>query len=591
MNAPSPDTLGDAVDESLSISQALWSRAERIAALVCVDPVGLGGICLKACAGPIRDAWLAALKSLAQGAPVMTVPASVSEDRLIGGLALEASLASGTLMATKGLLASADGGFLIIRMAERLDTWAVAEITSAIDRGAVQVERTGLSTQHPAEFACIALDESEPDEPETASALTDRLAFHITLGHAGQLAPPTFAVFPGEVGAARQILPTIEIDDPLVEAIVSACASLGIQSLRAPLFCLRTARAAAALDGVETVETEHIIEACSLVLGTVPTTQPNKEHPEDPPPPPEQSTEDKSTSDRSDPDSLSDIIVDAVRGLALQGLLGQSKTADRANHNANAGKAGNLRRDARKGRRDRPRRGRAQRGATIDLSETLRAAAPFQKLRKRESGHRLRIKPEDIQTKRYKHNAQSSVIFAVDASGSSAMARMSEAKGAVEQLLAECYVRRDTVALVAFRGTQADIVLPPTQSLVMARRRLAGLPGGGGTPLAAGLRLAHELADAELKRGKTPHLVILSDGRGNVALDGTSDRGTLNADIKRVSRRFLLSGFNTLYFDTSKRPSERSRELASALGADYRFLPFADAAAISRTVRTSMNER
>ncbi|MEO1474576.1 MAG: magnesium chelatase ATPase subunit D, partial [Pseudomonadota bacterium] len=96
MNAPSPDTLGDAVDESLSVSQALWSRAERIAALVCVDPVGLGGICLKACAGPIRDAWLAALKSLAQGAPVITVPASVSEDRLIGGLALEASLASGT---------------------------------------------------------------------------------------------------------------------------------------------------------------------------------------------------------------------------------------------------------------------------------------------------------------------------------------------------------------------------------------------------------------------------------------------------------------------------------------------------------------
>ena len=100
-----------------------------------------------------------------------------------------------------------------------------------------------------------------------------------------------------------------------------------------------------------------------------------------------------------------------------------------------------------------------------------------------------------------------------------------------------------------------------------------------------------ELADAELKRGKTPHLVILSDGRGNVALDGTSDRVTLDADIKRISRRFLLSGFNTLYFDTSKRPSERSRELASALGADYRFLPFADAAAISRTVRTSMNER
>ena len=110
----------------------------------------------------------------------------------------------------------------------------------------------------------------------------------------------------------------------------------------------------------------------------------------------------------------------------------------------------------------------------------------------------------------------------MDASGSSALHRLAEAKGAIELLLASCYVRRDRVALVAFRGQSAELLLPPTRSLVRAKRSLASLPGGGGTPLAAGIDVSLLLADAVQRRGGTPTIVLLTDGRANVCLLYTS---------------------------------------------------------------------
>jgi magnesium chelatase subunit D len=128
-------------------------------------------------------------------------------------------------------------------------------------------------------------------------------------------------------------------------------------------------------------------------------------------------------------------------------------------------------------------------GARLDLMATLRTAAPWQRLRgPAPGGARLRVQADDFRVVRFRQRAQSVTVFVVDASGSAALYRLAEAKGAVELLLADCYVRRDEVAMIAFRGDMAELLLPPTRSLVRAKRSLSALPGGGGTPPGGGHR-------------------------------------------------------------------------------------------------------
>jgi magnesium chelatase subunit D len=179
-------------------------------------------------------------------------------------------------------------------------------------------------------------------------------------------------------------------------------------------------------------------------------------------------------------------------------------------------------------------------------------------------------------------------VFVVDASGSTALHRLGEAKGAVELLLADCYVRRDRVALIAFRGQAAELLLPPTRSLVRAKRCLAGLPGGGGTPLATGIDSAVALADALRHHGDTPLLVFLSDGGGNVARDGSHGRQRAQDDAQAAAVRVRTAGLAAVVVDTSPRPSPLARQLAEAMLARYLPLPRADAATLSRAVGASV---
>ncbi|MCA3180747.1 MAG: VWA domain-containing protein, partial [Burkholderiales bacterium] len=180
---------------------------------------------------------------------------------------------------------------------------------------------------------------------------------------------------------------------------------------------------------------------------------------------------------------------------------------------------------------------------------------------------------------------ETTTIFAIDASGSSALHRLAEAKGAVELLLADCYVRRDRVAVVAFRGRAAEVLLPPTRSLVRAKRSLAGLPGGGGTPLASGIDAAVALADAVVRRGGSPIVVLLTDGRANVARDGAGGRAKAVEEAVDAARRLRAGGHATLLLDTSPQPAAAAQALAAAMAAAYVPLPRADAEGIARPVR------
>ena len=176
-------------------------------------------------------------------------------------------------------------------------------------------------------------------------------------------------------------------------------------------------------------------------------------------------------------------------------------------------------------------------------------------------------------------------IFAIDASGSQALHRLAEAKGAVELLLADCYARRDKVAVIGFRGPRAELMLAQTRSLVRARRQLAGLPGGGGTPLAAGIDAAAQLAATVRRAGATPLVVFLTDGRANIARSGAPGRAAATSDAIAAARAFAAAGTAALLIDTSAQPSPAAATLAEAMRARCIALPYAAAAALSAAVR------
>ncbi|KQO42299.1 magnesium chelatase subunit D [Methylobacterium sp. Leaf85] len=585
----------------MSETSAIWADALLVARLVAADPHGCGGVVLRAGAGPVRDRWLEILReNLNPGKPLRRMPAGIAEDRLVGGLDLAATLSAGRPVAQAGLLAEAHGGLLVAAMAERMGQGTAAHLAAALDTGRLRVERDGLAETRPARFGLVLLDEGIGEDEAAPAALADRLAFHLDLTSVPPsamrpvLRPPCDGLSPESDkpphGGGRSD------HDPVAE-LSEVAARLGIDSLRAPLLALRVARLLARLDGRAEITEADVREAARLVLGHRATRLPERESspeeeereegaPETPPPPdgaapgpdPEEGT-------ASTPD---DRIVEAARAAIPAGLLALLLRDGPRLRMPRAGKAGAKAVSARSGRPMGARPGDPRRGR-LDLIATLRAAAPWQGIRRRAEGGGtcLMIRPDDIRITRFRQRTETTTIFTVDASGSSALERLAEAKGAVELLLAEAYTRRDKVALVAFRGAGAELVLAPTRSLVRARRGLAALPGGGGTPLAAGIDAAGQVALGVRRGGGTPVVVMLTDGRANVARSGIAGRERAGEDSLKAARLFREADVRAILIDTAPRPQESARRLAAAMGARYLPLPHADAGAMSAAIRSA----
>ena len=587
-----------------------WLDAEQALALAEVDPAGLGGVVLRAGAGPVRDRWLERLQHLtrALALPLRRVPLQIADGRLLGGLDLTATLRAGRPVAERGLLAEADGGLLLIPMAERLPPETAGRLVAAMDCGAVRVERDGVAVDATARFGVIALDEGEGDDAAPPAALLDRLAIRLDLSMLALRETRAVAAdgdataLPERVLRARALLPRVTASDEQLEALCMTALALGIDSLRAPLLALRVARALAALAARTTVSDDDLSLAGRLVLSAratqLPTLQDeSQQEPPEAPEPPEPPDQDNPSDDSAQlPDRpLEDQVLEAVQAAIPPGLLAllQAGLSPRRQRGA-AGRGGELQASQRRGRPTSTRRGDPVAGARLNVVETLRAAAPWQPLRRAErratsaSGEvraRIDVRRDDFRITRYKQRRQTTTLFAVDASGSSALHRLAEAKGAVELLLADCYVRRDEVSLIAFRGQQAEVLLPPTRSLVRAKRSLAGLPAGGATPLAAGLDMLLLLAQAQRRRGHTPLAVVLTDGRANMARDGTPGRAAGETDALAAARRVRAADLNAVLIDTSPRPQPAAALLADTMGARYVPLPHADAATVSAVVR------
>lgn len=572
--------------------------AECLARAVGRADAGLGGAVVRARPGPARDAWMDAFRgAVGVARPWRRLPVGGSAEALVGGLDLSATLAAGRPVANAGLLRQTDGGVLVVPMAERLSEAAAAVMAQALDRGAI-IDAFGQT--HRAAVHLLLLDEGVGDEAPPP-ALAERLAFRIDLEGLSML---------DLVDEPDDPDPDAEpLDDPVLP-LCAAAMLWGIGSSRAPLFALRTAQRLADRDGAAGPADVHLAAAARLVFAHRATMMPAPpadadQEPDAPPPPDQDAPESGGKPDPADvaqrqqtePD-LSELLVDSVRAALPPGLVAALAAGDRSRAGSRADSGG--RGEGARGKAPtsgRPgvlRSGPPRAGHRLDIIETLKAAAPWQRARAASAGpstgvpmsgrHRLHVRVDDLRVRRMVRRIGSTFLFVVDASGSAAMTRLGEAKGAAEMLLADAYVRRDDVAMIAFRQDRADIILPPTRSLARARRALADMVGGGGTPLASALVETGHLADAIRARGRTPLILLLTDGRANVDSEGQASGDKARTDALAAARALQLQGYRTLFIDTAPRPRPEALALAGALGARHIPLPRASSAALRSIV-------
>lgn len=609
MNAPGPSntpapSVGQARSESPGQPSA-WADAALVAALCAIDPT-CGGVSVRAGAGPVRDEWLALLKALLPpDAPVRRVPTHVHDDRLLGGLDLVATLRAGRPVVEKGLLAAADGGVVVVAGAERMSSLVAARLATACETGEVVVERDGITSRSQARFVVVALDEGSADDERPPTVLLEQLAYRLELDTVALRDTFTATVDDDDVAAARARLPEVTIDEPCIEALCATALALGVPSMRASLQAVKAARGIAALAGENSVTAGHAAAAARVVLAPRATRLPpapaDEEQAAPPDAPPEPPAEDAEQQSSVEDRPLEDMVLAAAAAAIPPGLLAQLQIAAALQaRGTGGGRAGQEQKGGTRGRPAGVTRGEPRRGARLNVVETLRAAAPWQAVRRRlraaQAGRavanapRVEVRPDDFRVQRYRRHTRTTTIFIVDASGSAALHRLGEAKGAVELLLAECYVRRDRVALLAFRGRAAELVLPPTRSLVRAKRSLAGLPGGGGTPLASGIEAGLALADATRRQGDTPVLVVLTDGRANVTREGQPDRALAESQALAAARCVRIAGFGAILVDTAPRAQPLAARVAEAMGARYLPLPHARSKELDLALR-NVNSR
>ena len=577
----------------------------RLALLLLAVEPRLRGVAFAGPAGSGKSALLHGLAALLPGLPFEMLPLGSDEEALLGGLDLEATLARGARVVRHGLLARADGGLLAAEDCNLLPEGTVNLLLGALDAGEVRIEREGLSLRSACRLRLVAT--FDPAEGPPRAHLLDRIGLIVPLPRlapagarseivrrhlspAADLWEEDLAVLREVVAVARTSLGDIRLSEPQARELAAAAVALGVQGHRADLFAQLTARASAALALRDAVQREDLELAVRLVLVPRATQQPTAP-PTDPPatetpPQSSQDTPDTPPDPPTEPPADGDVELteEVLAALAIDLPDVLATLPFRSARGGRSGSRGST--DGTRGRHvtsvpGTPREGR------LDVIATLRAAARWQRLRP-PGVRRVVVRGEDIRIKRFRDKAGALFVFAVDASGSMALNRMRQAKGAVHALLERAYVNRDRVALMSFRGQGAELLLPPTGSVELLRRAVDQIPTGGGTPLAATLVAALEVAQQARRRGlHNVVLVLLTDARANVGLK--ADRAGVEDELRQLALLTAASGLRALVIDTQRSYLSQgsAQKLAAWLGGQYLYLPGASGATIAAAAQSA----
>ena len=367
----------------------------------------------------------------------------------------------------------------------------------------------------------IALDESEGSDVSRAN-LSDYLIFSINLDGTRYKDLKKVTINRKKISEARNNLATVEVNKRALDYLIASSEMFSISNMHTIFCTLKVAKAICAYKGEKRVSREDINLAISLSMIHKAKQIPEFQQEEKAKSAENERLRDNDESKANNSELNSEdkkMLIDALKislpNNLIESLLSKNSQTISVTESAGSGERNN---NFSAGRPIPSISRKYSSDKRIDLMGTLTRAIPWQKLRSSSvtKNRKIIIYPQDIMIKRFEKQSERLLIFLVDASGSNAIGRLAEAKGAIEILLSDAYAKRDNVALISFSGLKADPLLLPTKSLVTAKKKLSSLPGGGATPLAKGLLEAFKMADAARSRSIKPIIILLSDGRGNM---------------------------------------------------------------------------
>lgn len=519
---------------------------------------------------------------------VVDLPVSSTEDKVLGSLDISIAIKDGARAFDPGVLAEANRNILYVDEINLLNDHLVDSILDAAASGVNTIEREGISFSHPSSF--VLAGTMNPEEGDLRPQLLDRFGLAVYIEGIDDSKKrmvilsrlqerdrdiqafmerwrPYDERISKKIVAARESLPRVQIGEDMIRLAIDKVLEANAEGHRADTVIVKTAAALAAYDGRNVVEEKDIQLAAALALAhrsrdppspppqeeeDEPQDEPEEQPPEEseehddqqqPPPPPQQQDDiEQETEDQDVPDSEGETVTFETgkeyridqraipKDLRIDSMVRDSSGRRTETESDNGRYVGY--------------RIPAGKPSSIAIDATIRAAAAHHT-----PGTEFTIRDSDVREKVRERKIGNLIVFAVDASGSmGAEQRMTAAKGAIASILTDAYQKRDRVAMVVFRGKEAEIVLPPTNSIVLAKERTDVIPTGGKTPLADALDKSHSLIMRELSKDKRikPLLIVISDGRGNVSCYG----GKPAEDTRQAAGMIAEAGYPAMVIDS-----------------------------------------
>ncbi len=539
------------------------------------------------------------LKTVFRKMRVIELPVSSTEDRVVGTLDIEHAIKKGEKKFEPGILAQAHRNILYVDEVNLLADHIVDVLLDAAAMGVNIIEREGVSHSHPSSF--ILVGTMNPEEGELRPQLLDRFGLCaeiegineaqarveiVKLRLEYEADPEGFArKWEKEDGnirdaivQAKELLPKVKTSEEMLNLIAQICIDMQVDGHRADIAMMKTASAIAAFHERTEVIEEDVKEAAELVLPHRMRKKPFseqkmekerleqsiKKHKEQPQKQHEKEHQHQNPEEQI-PDASSETLFKEGEPFKInQTVIKDLKRKDSKRRDGSGRRSRTITEEGRYVRSSIPK------GKVKDLAfdATFRAAAPYQMKRKGELA--IKLEKSDLREKVRERKIGNTLLFVVDASGSmGAQARMTAAKGAVLSLLIDAYQKRDRVGLVAFKGNNAEVLLPPTSSVELARKYLQSLPTGGKTPLSQGLFKGCEVLSKEMEKNKNalPLLILISDGKANVSMGG----GKPVDEAKQMAAMIKSAGIKSLVIDAEQSfiGLGLAREISHELGAKY----------------------